>query len=77
MTLALGLLVLALIGQTPTPAPSHVEQFTKLEQQWMDALAAKDESALQRIVAREFSIIGAGSSLMLLFVTAAAGFSSR
>jgi hypothetical protein len=41
---------------------SDVEEFTRLELQWMDALAAKDEAVLQRIVAQEFTIVGAGST---------------
>lgn len=48
-------------AQPGAPA-SDAEEFTRLERQWMDALAAKDESTLQKIVAQEFTIVGTGST---------------
>lgn len=38
------------------------ERFRSLEQEWMDALVAKDTVRLQQLLAAEFTIIGAGSS---------------
>lgn len=55
------MLALTLTAQPGAPA-SDVEEFTRLERQWMDALAAKDEATLQKIVAQEFTIVGAGST---------------
>lgn len=63
MTLLVGLLLLALSGQSAAPTGGDAKEFTRLERQWMDALAAKDEPALQRVLASEFSIIGAGSTV--------------
>jgi hypothetical protein len=54
-------LSLTLTAQPGAPQ-SRIEEFTRLERQWMDALAAKDEAALQKIVAPEFTIVGAGST---------------
>ncbi len=64
MHLFLNLVVLlTFMQQTPGAASTaDVEEFTRLELQWMDALAAKDEPTLQRILAPEFTIIGAGST---------------
>ena len=63
MQLMFGLaLLLTFVHQSSMPATADVEAFTRLERQWMDALAAKDEPALQRILAAEFSIVGAGST---------------
>ena len=45
------------------PAVTDVSEFTRLELQWMDALAAKDEATLQALVGPEFRIIGAGSTV--------------
>jgi hypothetical protein len=62
------MIVLALViftltaGAQTVPAGGDVAEFTRLEMQWMDALAAKDEATLQAIVAPEFSIIGVGST---------------
>ena len=61
MRLIVGLFLFAITSLPATPAKGEVEQFTRLERQWMDALAAKDEATLQRIMAPEFSIIGVGS----------------
>ena len=62
MQLMFGLaLLLTFVHQSSMPATADVEAFTRLERQWMDALAAKDEPALQRILAAEFSIVRAGS----------------
>jgi len=61
LTLLSLTLALTLPAQSGPPAPD-VEQFTQLERQWMDALAAKDEATLQKIVADEFTIVGAGST---------------
>ena len=57
-------LILALTITVPQAGASEtdVEQFTRLEREWMDALAAMDEAALQRILAPEFTIVGAGST---------------
>ncbi len=55
------ILALSLSAQPGTPA-SDVAEFTGLERQWMDALAVKDEATLQKIVAKEFTIVGAGST---------------
>lgn len=64
MHLFLGLtLLLTFIQQSSTPAKGEIEEFTRLERLWMDALAAKDEPTLQRILASEFTIIGAGSTV--------------
>jgi hypothetical protein len=59
---SLGLLatVSALAGD-PKIAPE--ERFRELELKWMDALANKNVNALEQILAREFTIIGAGSPL--------------
>jgi len=54
-------LALTLTAQPGAPA-SDVEQFTRLERQWMDALEAKDEATLHKIVAQEFTIVGTGST---------------
>jgi hypothetical protein len=43
--------------------PSLEEQFRTLETRWMDALAARDVKVLEETLAREFTIIGAGSTL--------------
>jgi len=54
-------LSLTFAAQPGAPA-SDVEEFTRLERQWMDALAAKDEATLAKIVAPEFTIVGTGST---------------
>lgn len=62
MRLIVGLLLFAITSQpTPQQTKGETEDFARLERQWMNALAAKDEATLERIVASEFSIIGAGS----------------
>lgn len=53
---------LLVLGVQQPSGTSDVEHFTTLERQWMDALAAKDEPTLQRMMAQEFSITGAGST---------------
>ena len=60
--LSLGLLatVSALPGASQT-APH--ERFRQLERKWMTALADKDVAVLQKMRAREFTIIGVGSSV--------------
>ncbi len=60
MHLMAGLLLLALAQQPAMPSQAETD-FAGLERQWMDALAAKDEATLQRMLASEFTIIGAGS----------------
>ena len=57
-----GLLLLAVSVQSGTSLSSDVTQFTQLETKWMDALAAKDTATLEQILAKEFSIIGVGST---------------
>lgn len=57
-----GLLLLAVSVQSGTSLSSDVTQFTQLETKWMDALAAKDTATLEQIMAKEFSIIGVGST---------------
>jgi hypothetical protein len=60
----LNAIVLALtLAPQPPAAAADVAEFTRLELQWMDALAAKDETTLQAIVAPEFKIIGTGSTV--------------
>ncbi len=61
LTILSSILALAL-GAQPGASASDVAEFTRLEQQWMDALASQDEATLQKIVAKEFTIIGAGST---------------
>jgi hypothetical protein len=61
IVLALMMFTLA-AGAQAIPAGNDVVEFTRLETQWMDALAAKDEATLQAILAPEFSIIGVGST---------------
>ena len=39
------------------------ERFRELELKWMDALAEKDAAVLEKILAKEFTIIGVGSNL--------------
>src|SRR5688500_1909353 len=53
---------LLVLGVQQPSGTSDVEHFTTLERQWMDALAAKDEPTLQRLMAHAFSITGAGST---------------
>ena len=60
--LAWFVLAVTVSAQAASPAASEVEEFTRLERRWMDALAAKDEATLQGIVAPEFSIVGVGST---------------
>ena len=68
LLLALGLLAAAHLS-APQSAPPREEpaaidaQFLKLEQDWMDALAAKDREKLEATLADDFTIIGAGSTL--------------
>ncbi len=59
---SLGLLatLLALPGASQT-APQ--ERFRELERKWMTALADKDVAVLEKMLAKEFTIIGVGSSL--------------
>lgn len=61
LAMLLVTLTLTLSAQAAAPA-SDVEEFTRLELQWMDALAARDEAVLQRTMAPEFSIVGVGST---------------
>ena len=55
-----GVVVRFATGDTES---SPEETFHRLEQGWMDALARKDSVALERYLASEFTIIGAGSTL--------------
>ena len=57
-----GLLVVG-PGFASSPDVAPEERFRDLELRWMDALAEKDAAALDQILAEEFTIIGAGSSL--------------
>ena len=50
-------------GLAAQSEPSIEEQFRRLEVRWMDALAAKDVKILEDTLAREFTIIGAGSTV--------------
>jgi len=61
MRILICVLLLALNTQAASSPQGGVEEFTRLERQWMDALAAKDEATLQRTIATEFTIIGVGS----------------
>lgn len=64
MRLVPAFVLLLIVNYESIPRQTgEVEEFTRLERQWMDALAAKDEVTLERILAREFSIIGAGSTV--------------
>lgn len=58
IALAFALLITA--GSLPAQTPE--ERFLQLEQGWMDALSAQDTAALERVLAAEFTIIGAGST---------------
>ncbi len=63
MRLILGLVLLFVVpSQSVSPVIDDVEMFGRLERQWMDALAAKDEPTLQRMLAPEFTIVGVGST---------------
>jgi hypothetical protein len=60
----LTLLPVAAMAQDTMPAAQTVEeQFHQREVAWMNALADKDAQALESVLAPEFSIIGATSSL--------------
>ena len=63
MNLVVSIAVALTLALQSAPAASDVSEFTRLELQWMDALAAKDEATLQALVAPEFRIIGAGSTV--------------
>jgi hypothetical protein len=56
---SIGLLLATPAGAQPD---GRAEEFRRLEQGWMDALAANDSLALERYLAEEFSIIGGGST---------------
>ena len=60
-------LVSGMLTATPAladqPAITPEERFRDLELKWMDALADKDVAVLEQILAKEFTIIGAGSTL--------------
>ena len=62
MNLLAPILFALTLASQSAPAVTDVAEFTRLELQWMDALAAKDEATLQALVAPEFRIIGAGST---------------
>src|SRR5688500_14816561 len=56
--------LLGLLAAVPAFAGTPPEErFRELELAWMDALANKDVDALEQILAKEFTIIGTGSSL--------------
>jgi hypothetical protein len=63
MNILASIAVALILALQSAPADSDVSEFTRLELQWMDALAAKDEATLQALVAPEFRIIGAGSTV--------------
>jgi len=65
MVPVLRTLVMAAFVVTAQPAApgDDVAAFTRLELQWMDALAAKDQAALESLLAPEFSIVGVGSTV--------------
>ena len=55
--------LVALTDTAPLPAQESADlRFLRLEQAWMDALAAQDTVHLQRTLAVEFTILGAGST---------------
>ena len=59
---AIALAFALLIAAGSLPAQTPEERFQQLEQGWMDALSAQDTAALERVLAAEFTIIGAGST---------------
>lgn len=60
--LSLGLLATgSSLADDPRIAPE--ERFRALELKWMDALADKNVGVLEEVLAKEFTIVGAGSSL--------------
>ena len=54
---------LATAAMSPRQAESLEERFRLLETRWMDALASKDAKTLESLLAREFTIMGLGSTL--------------
>lgn len=61
-TVGLFLFVVATFASAEAPADIDA-RFHELELRWMDALAAKDASTLESMVAPEFTIIGATATL--------------
>src|SRR5688572_32608822 len=44
------------------PQPDSAADFPELEQRWMDALAGKNVTVLEQLLASDFTIVGAGST---------------
>jgi hypothetical protein len=58
----ISVVLLLALGACGRTAPPAVADFEALEQRWMDALAERQMSDLEQLLASDFTIIGVGST---------------